>query len=95
MFCGAERLEDFNNLKRRVHNSSLNIPSPDALGKICKKDWKATKETKDAHDFYLQDDLNGLMVDVALHLGNLNKEKGYTLDLDHVPLPCEKCNGRN
>ena len=90
IFCGAERLEDFVKLKGRIYNSCINIPSPDVLGKICKKDWKAVKETQGNHDFYLQDDLNGLMIDIALHLNILDPLKDYTLDLDHVPLPCEK-----
>ena len=95
VFCGATRLEDMKKLKGQMHNSSLNIPSPDVLGKIMKnhlatENFIVTGPTGIDHPFNENKPLNGLMIDIALHLNQLNKAGQYTLDYDNTCLPGEK-----
>lgn len=95
IFCGAERLEDFKALKGRLHNSSLNIPSPDVLGKIMKNhlaapNLKITSTSGTQHDININPQLNRLLVDLAVELNTLNRAGMHTLDYDNTCLPCEK-----
>jgi hypothetical protein len=95
IFCGADRLEDMKKLKGRMHNSSLNIPSPDVIGKIMKdqlsvRDTKIKSSAGNTYKLNINKPMNGLLIDAALKLRLLSRAAKYTLDFDHVPLPSEK-----
>lgn len=95
IFAGATRLEDMKVLKDRMHNSCLNIPSPDVLGKIMrnkltKASFKEYTKNDNEYEINFNKPLNNLLVSIAKKTKVLNTASKYTLDFDHVPLPCEK-----
>jgi Transposase DDE domain group 1 len=94
VFCGADRLEDMATLKNLMHNSCLNIPSPDNMSIIMRKNLTTANVSVNskemAHAFNLNEPMNGLLLDIALKLGTLKAGKSYVLDYDNTCLPCEK-----
>jgi len=94
MFCGADRLEDMANLKNMMHNSKLNIPSPDTISSILRHKLTTSnvvvKSTDGSHKVNINAPLNGLLLDVALKTGQLKAGKAVVLDYDNHIIPCEK-----
>lgn len=88
--CGANRLDDYGKLKDKVFDSGINFPSPVSLGRIMREKLSVGNTTVGNHDVNINESLNSLMLDTALHLGLLKAGKSYVLDYDNVCLHCEK-----
>jgi hypothetical protein len=76
IFCGADRLEDLATLKGPMHNSRLNIPSPDNMSLVMRRKLTAKDDTVRSRDAAHKENanmpMNGLLVDVAMKLGALH-----------------------
>lgn len=96
-FCGADRLEDLETLKKVMHNKTLNIPSSDQISIILRRNLSTpnialkAKESGMIHKINVNEPLNGLLVDIAVKLGTLKKDKAYVLDYDNHVICAEKC----
>ena len=91
--CGAERLEDIEKLRDSL---DMKLPSHDALGTVMKSFATETilikggKKAKRPHEFNIHKPLNSLMLDMALNLNLLKKNKPYTLDYDNTIIEAKK-----
>lgn len=94
MLCGSQRLEDTKRHKSYFNEiPDIKHPSPDSIARIFKK--LATESIhyqngKVMHEFNINILLNELLVDTALQLGQINKQKDNILDVDQVIIPTEK-----
>ena len=88
--CGANRLDDYAKIKDKVTNSGINIPSPTTLGRIMREKLSVPNVKVGDHEVNINEALNNLMVDMAIHLNQIEQGKKYVLDFDNVTLPCEK-----
>lgn len=88
--CGSDRLDDYANLKTKVFDSELNIPSPVSLGRIMREKLSVSNVQVGNHKININDRLNSLLVDIAIELGHLKPGKSYVLDYDNTCIPCEK-----
>jgi len=85
--CGAERLEDIEKIREHF---DFKLPSHDRIGGIFKafatktKMLRARKQSKVRHQFNIHKPLNSLMIDIALKLNLLKKNKPYVLDYDNT-----------
>jgi hypothetical protein len=102
-FCGADRLEDAKNLKRKCFQTipGFNYASPDSIALIFKS--LSTTSTKIlnkskikgelssiTHEFNFNPKLNELMLDIAMKLDLLKKNVPHTLDYDCTIIETEK-----
>ncbi len=91
--CGAERLEDIEKLRDSL---DIKLPSHDALGTVMKSFatktilFKGGKKAKRPHEFSIHKPLNSLMLDMALNLKLLKKNKPYILDYDNTIIEAKK-----
>lgn len=91
--CGAERLEDIEKLRDSL---DMKLPSHDALGTVMKSFatktilLKGGKKAKKGHEFNIHKPLNSLMLDMALNLKLLKKNKPYILDYDNTIIETKK-----
>lgn len=88
--CGANRLDDYANLKNRVFDSSLNIPSPVSLGRIMREKLSVSNVQIGDHEININEPLNNLLVDASVKLRHLKAGKKYVLDYDNTVIPCNK-----
>lgn len=91
--CGAQRLEDIEKLRDSL---DMKLPSHDALGTVMKSFATKTilikggKKAKQHHEFNIHKPLNSLMLDMALNLKLLKKNKPYILDYDNTIIEAKK-----
>ncbi len=91
--CGAERLEDIEKLRDSL---DIKLPSHDSLGTVMKsfatenKIIEGGKKAKQSHQFNIHKPLNSLMLDMALNLKLLKKNKPYILDYDNTIIEAKK-----
>ena len=94
MLCESERLEDTKYLKEYFEDiPNTKHPSPDRIAGIFKSFATETDKFKNKnikHEFNINIPMNGLMLDTALHLKELNTTTEYVMDYDDVPIECEK-----
>lgn len=92
--CGAERLEDMQQIKSLFNIPDFKIPSPDIIAGIFKSLAEKTvtfkgKKATTKHEFSINKNLNSLMLDIALKLKLINKNAYHTLDYDNVVIETE------
>jgi hypothetical protein len=92
--CGAERIEDIQQIKSLFNIPDLKIPSSDRISQIFRSLATKTEIYNSArnvkHQFNIHNSLNILMFDIILKLGMLKKNTTYTLDYDNTVIDCEK-----
>lgn len=91
-FCGADRLEDAQHLKQYLEPTpGIHLPSSDSMGIVFKsfatESSTIISDTGRQHTFNINMKLNGLMIDIAKKLKQI---QGDVLDYDNVIIPTEK-----
>lgn len=98
MFCGAECLDDINELKKHFKgHPELKLCSPDTVeyaSQQIKADTIEIRNGEVVHEFNINENLNNLLIGISKYVGLLDCNTGYTLDYDNVILANEKYDSR-
>lgn len=94
-FCGGHYLEDITTLGRdfrfRPHSQ---VPSSDTIARGLKElsedNTVYSSDSGQRYSHNIAERLNGLLLDMLLHTGQLSRTSGITLDFDHEFIPTDK-----